>query len=572
MSMKLLKTLWCSVLVVGVSLAVDIDVQVGSHENAGSDENFEIWLEYGNDGNFFFAGDTGAGWSRNAMRTISTDPMIVPPSVEPIQITRIQIRPDLSGRSEDGNGLQLLMVITLHSPGVQQGSIPFQCYHWEEGVFIPSILTQAYVDYFHGGPDSYIDCYPTYTPTLSETITLSTTISVPLDYNLPEFHVQDGTPTEGHQLSPALASLSGGGVVVCWTSENRELVRRLKYSVYCQIFENTGIERGARFQVNTNELGIQQTPDVAVLSNGDIVVVWNSNHLSGHTVMSMQFDSNGVPNAEGEVAQSISMFTSKPTKPVVTSFPSSIEFVVAWQSFGADGSYFGVYAKRHVVGDTTLVPFLVNTITLLDQVNPSIISYSTDGYIISWNTYSASTSSDIASRSFDGSDLPTTAEEKVNTESDANMERAPVVVRFSTNTHMVVWIDIGSGAATVQARVFDAPGVPSSSQFRVDSDVGLIPRTCDAVAMNDDTVVIVWGLSDSNGDNFATYAKRLSRHGDELQMQFLVNDIISPGEKVLPKVTKFGAWGFMVAWQTTDPDSESDITGKWYPDYKPVLF
>ena len=533
----------------------------------------------------------------------------LPPSTNPRDITKILFF-FTAGRTTDGPRVIIDSTIQLLTPGVGQGRIPFTCYTWAGGSLNSGLLPNAYLQDVATGRDTYPECYPyvtgtesltqsltksftvgsltetlsvsksltkssTETLTVSKSLTKSSTetLTVPLDYALPEFAVDEGSALEGSQSEPAVASFADGGVVVCWTSQNRELVRRYEFNIFCLMFDVTGAEQGSKFQINSNNLGTQQSPSVAVLQGNSIVVVWNSDHLLGHNVISRQFD-NGVANAEGEVIHSAHLASGKKTLPDVASIPSTNYFVICWQSFGSDGSYFGVYAVRHSVGESS-VPFLVNTATQWDQTDAKVACFTDGGYVITWGSYTTGTASDIFMKRYNALDVAQTpSDEKVNSD-DANTERAPAIARFSDNTFMIVWVRITTTDSTLWAATFDATGSRVVTEFRVDTDVGLRVRNCDIVTLNDDTVLITWGASNAAGTSFGTYARRFTRIVSvlpaEYQNQFLINENTA-GEKLKPKVEKFGPWGFFITWQTTDPNSESDITGKWYPEYKPILF
>ena len=568
--------LWLLVFasLISSSNAVQIETRVFTAEFSASDENFNMYVELQNSGDVIFAGLTGQVFgTRDSTVTVSTDPSLLSPSINPLQISRILIRPTLEGRSEDGDGLTIRSTIELLTPGVRQGRIPFTCYYHNQGVLNPAVLPTVIIDYFHSATDSFAECFSPYTITETASLTVTKSLTVPLDYALPEFAVDEGSALEGSQSEPAVASFADGGVVVCWTSQNHELMRRYEFNIFCLMFDVTGAEQGSKFQINSNTLGTQQSPSVAVLQGNSIVVVWNSDHLSGHNVISRQFD-NGVANAEGEVIHSAHLASGKKTLPDVASIPSTNYFVICWQSFGSDGSYFGVYAVRHSVGESS-VPFLVNTATQWDQTDAKVACFTDGGYVITWGSYTTGTASDIFMKRYNALDVAQTpSDEKVNSD-DANTERAPAIARFSDNTFMIVWVRITTTDSTLWAATFDATGSQVVTEFRVDTDVGLRVRNCDIVTLNDDTVLITWGASNAAGTSFGTYARRFTRIVSvlpaEYQNQFLINENTA-GEKLKPKVEKFGPWGFFITWQTTDPNSESDVTGKWYPEYKPILF
>jgi methionine-rich copper-binding protein CopC len=161
-----------------------------------------------------------------------------------------------------------------------------------------------------------------------------------------EFQVN--TWTTDDQAGPSVTSLSNGGFVVVWSSgcdyggctpqDGSGL------GLYGQRFDPNGNRVGSEFQVNTWTTGDQRDPSITSLSNGGFVVVWQSNGQDGPSdgVYGQRFDSNG--NKVGSEFQVNTWTTSTQWLPSITSL-SNGGFVVVWQSYGQDGSVYGVYGR-----------------------------------------------------------------------------------------------------------------------------------------------------------------------------------------------------------------------------------
>ncbi len=83
------------------------------------------------------------------------------------------------------------------------------------------------------------------------------------------------TFTNNFQINPALAVLTNGNVVVVWASYNQASSNSMQ-DVYGQIFSPLGTPIGANFPVNQFTSFNQRTPTVAALRNGGFVVGWVS--------------------------------------------------------------------------------------------------------------------------------------------------------------------------------------------------------------------------------------------------------------------------------------------------------
>jgi hypothetical protein len=83
------------------------------------------------------------------------------------------------------------------------------------------------------------------------------------------------TFTNYFQINPALAVLTNGNVVVVWGSYDQVSPSSLQ-DVFCQILSTNGAKIGTNFLVNQFTSYNQRTPAIAALKNGNFVVAWVS--------------------------------------------------------------------------------------------------------------------------------------------------------------------------------------------------------------------------------------------------------------------------------------------------------
>jgi hypothetical protein len=102
---------------------------------------------------------------------------------------------------------------------------------------------------------------------------------------------------------------------------------------------------GTEFQANNYTTGDQVNPSVAMDSDGDFVVVWESSGQDGSSegIFARRFDSAGA--LVGAEFQVNSYTTSSQSRPSVAT-DSDGGFIVVWESLGQDGSGRGVFAQR----------------------------------------------------------------------------------------------------------------------------------------------------------------------------------------------------------------------------------
>src|SRR5207253_2447559 len=75
------------------------------------------------------------------------------------------------------------------------------------------------------------------------------------------------------QVSPSVASDSGGAFVVVWQSFAQD---GSSNGVFGQRYSSTGAPAGMEFRVNTYTTDVQISPSVATDAGGTFVVVWQS--------------------------------------------------------------------------------------------------------------------------------------------------------------------------------------------------------------------------------------------------------------------------------------------------------
>ena len=155
----------------------------------------------------------------------------------------------------------------------------------------------------------------------------------------PEFRVN--AYTTGDQANPTVASRPDGSFVVAWASAGQDGSGQ---GVFARRYDVDGTAQGSEFQVNAYVTGFQGLPSVSADRDG-FVVTWTSalpdDPLSG--VRARRYDWSGAP-VSGEFR--VNTFTTGYQMYSVAQTLPEGRFVVAWISYGQDGSAWGVYAQR----------------------------------------------------------------------------------------------------------------------------------------------------------------------------------------------------------------------------------
>lgn len=103
-----------------------------------------------------------------------------------------------------------------------------------------------------------------------------------------EFVVNDYTT--GSQNSPSVSHDATGNFVIAWTGEGSTDTT----SIWARQFKSDGDTVAGQFRVNTTTTGSQARPSVAVDPDGDFVVAWQSDHVTGQSwdVMVQRFNAS----------------------------------------------------------------------------------------------------------------------------------------------------------------------------------------------------------------------------------------------------------------------------------------
>ncbi len=161
-----------------------------------------------------------------------------------------------------------------------------------------------------------------------------------------EFRIN--TYTEGHQRSPDIAMDSQGNFVVVWESDGQD---GSGSSIFGQHYASDGSPVGGEFQVNAQTHYSQTHPRIAMGFDGRFVVIWSSNDGSYEGVYGRLFDSDG--NPQGDEFQ-VNVYTDDGQVMPDVSMGSDGRFVVVWTSAQQDGSYGGIFAQRYTPDGTPL--------------------------------------------------------------------------------------------------------------------------------------------------------------------------------------------------------------------------
>jgi hypothetical protein len=196
-----------------------------------------------------------------------------------------------------------------------------------------------------------------------------------------EFRV-NGT-TAGDQQYASVAADALGNFVVAWTTDGQD---GSGTAVCARRYSSQGIARSAEFRVNSFTTGNQQYARVASDHAGDFVVAWASAGEDGSArgIYARRYGAAGAAlGGEFAVNQTTAGEQFAPT----IAADSSGNFVVTWTTADQDGSAFGIYAHAYAAtGEARGGEFPVNSTTTGNQAFSSVAVDPLGGMVIAWES------------------------------------------------------------------------------------------------------------------------------------------------------------------------------------------
>lgn len=325
-----------------------------------------------------------------------------------------------------------------------------------------------------------------------------------------EFQVNTYTPY--HQFSPTVADDPQGGFVVAWAS-GADFTRF--DSIRARRLDPDGTPIGEEIIVNSNSQVDNMAPSIGIDDLGNFVVTWFSNGSPGSdddewSIQARKFASDGTPlGAQFQVNQ----FTTGSQEYPAIAVETEGDFVIAWQSYGSfesDESGFSVQARRFTSdGSPVGSQFQVIVMTLSGQGRADVDVDPSGDFVVVWTSYESGGSDNdngsIQARRFGSDGLPVEPESQVNVFTTGGQDW-PSVRMSSDGGFVVAWTSNGSLGSdsdrwSIQARQFDVGGAALGGELQVNTytpESQYHPRL--AIGPHDD-MAVVWSSRGSLGND-----------------------------------------------------------------------
>jgi len=380
-----------------------------------------------------------------------------------------------------------------------------------------------------------------------------------------EFSILGSLP--GDQVWPSISLTPSAGIIT-WQDNGLE---KMGSQVGGSLLNN-GSGPSKIFRANNTKTGDKLNPKVALLANNNVLSVWQSSVAGTPDIYARLARNTGDTNSYGTNFYTIDLrlnshLADQQVNPVVAALPDG-SAVVAWQSFGQDGSLWGVYARRLLpTGKTPAKEFLVNQYTSYNQRSPAIATLAGGNYVIVWVSEQERyvNSSDIYARVFNAAGVPVTDEIAVN--SAASVCDSPSVAPLNDGGFTVVWSQkdkqVPTNSWDVWGRPFSASGQPKAADFRINSYL-YGDQYRPQIAAGPSGSLVVWTSMGQDGSREGVFGRFLSGGTQIGGNEFQVNTT-TISQQMHPAVAWNGVDHFLVVWTSFQvPGAGFDLYGQSY--------
>ncbi|MFN8578523.1 MAG: pentapeptide repeat-containing protein [Candidatus Sericytochromatia bacterium] len=337
---------------------------------------------------------------------------------------------------------------------------------------------------------------------------------IPIDAN--EFLIN--TYTTGTQQLPSVAMDSTGNFVVSWHGSGNGDT----YGIFARRFNSNGTPKDTNeFLVNSYTTGTQLFSAVAMDSIGNFVVTWNGAGTQDvSSIYAKRYSSNSTLTPIDTNDFLVNTYTTSIQQTPAVAMDSNGNFTVVWTSYDSAETY-GVFGRRFS-SNTTLTPIdateaRINSFTAEDQASPSVAIDSTGNFIVTWSGYGVGDAGGVFAKRFNSSGNPLdTSEFLVNTYTSA-VQANPSVIYDNTGKFIITWAGSGNNDSSgVYARRYNPNGTAiDTSEFLVNSYTFGIQTNSNVITDNSGNFIVTWYGGYGNNDNY--YGLYMQRYNSNVQ-------------------------------------------------------
>jgi hypothetical protein len=290
----------------------------------------------------------------------------------------------------------------------------------------------------------------------------------------------------------------------------------------------------------------QSNPIIATLSNGNFVVVWDSQETT-QKALAQIFDSS--LNKVGDEIY-VGPTDGNETMPYVIDLRSKNRLVFFWQNRTAGEINFRIYDYNGKPVAGTIKANTFNSRYIIDYANIRVASTSSGNFLITWQIVTTSfTDWDLRGRLFDSDGKPLTDDFKVS-DVNVNVKNFPSVCTLTNDNFVVAYHGRPSGSFKIYFKIYDPQAKtvikPETIASGVNTSSDQINPYCTALTNGGFVIAYVTDYWARVSDLALVI---FDKEGNRIKDQFRINTVnAQPWVTVAPLATG----GFVVTYSSTN--------------------
>jgi|GEM_PF-2100305 len=328
--------------------------------------------------------------------------------------------------------------------------------------------------------------------------------------------------------------------------------------------------QGTEFQVNTNTTSDQGQPSITALANGGFAVTWQSYGQDGSSygVYGQMYNADG---SKKDTEFQVNTYTAAEQFYSSTAALTTGGLVVTWISNGQNGASQSVYGQIYNAdGSKKATEFLVSTFDADDKWL-STAALTNGGFVVAWQTlvqYNPSLYTyyyDVYGQMYNADGSKKATKFQVNTYTTL-YQWQPSITALANGGFLAAWSSKGQDGSGygVYGQMYDVDGSKIATEFQVNTYTTDNQVHPLIAALSNGGFVVTWSSNGQDGSGYGVYGQMYNVDGSRKATEFQVNTYTN-NDQFNPSIAALTSGGFVVTWVSYNQvGSQDEIYGQIY--------